>query len=257
LSKVNKICGIYKIVNKINGKVYIGQSVNIYRRLTAHKNWKKRSTSAIGQAIIKYGIDNFEYIILEVCDKELLNQQEKHWILENNSLSPLGYNLATGGGSEFTYSDESKERMRMAQTGKKQSQETINKRFTTIQKNGRYRQTEEHKAKIAELTRNRVWSEESKEKMSKAKKGQASWNKGKKLSKEHIEKTRLKKIGVPATWRFRKILRNDGVVFNSIKEAYTSMGVDRASIHRVLSGQRKTIKKYSFKYLKEGEAVWQ
>lgn len=50
-------CGIYKIQNLINNKIYIGQSINIEKRLSAHKSSK--DSCYIHNAIQKYGIMNF------------------------------------------------------------------------------------------------------------------------------------------------------------------------------------------------------
>ena len=63
-----KICGIYKITNKVNGKVYIGQSRDIKRRWYEHRKVKgdyDRHSYPLYSAIEKYGIDNFEFEIIE------------------------------------------------------------------------------------------------------------------------------------------------------------------------------------------------
>lgn len=82
--------GIYKITNNINGKIYIGQSVDIERRLKEHK---RREEQQIDQAIQKYGIDNFSFDILEECDSDLLNEREEYWTKQYNSTIPNGYNI--------------------------------------------------------------------------------------------------------------------------------------------------------------------
>lgn len=84
---------IYKIENKINHKIYIGQSVNPYQRFYQHCNDNKNS--AIHNAIIKYGVENFELTILEE-NIENYNEREKYWIQYYNSLEK-GYNCTEGG----------------------------------------------------------------------------------------------------------------------------------------------------------------
>ncbi len=102
---------IYEIKNKINGKVYIGQHSS--NELGSY--WG--SGKLIKRAIDKYGIDNFERSILEICfTKDELNEREKYWIKEKNSLV-CGYNLTDGGtggdNSNFIdYSDEWREKQR-------------------------------------------------------------------------------------------------------------------------------------------------
>jgi group I intron endonuclease len=83
---------IYKIINKINGKWYIGKQVNENPHYLG-------SGRALKNAITKYGKECFEKIILEYCDsKELLNEREKYWISITDAVNDLeSYNLAQGG----------------------------------------------------------------------------------------------------------------------------------------------------------------
>ena len=83
---------IYKIVNIINNKVYIGQSINSLNRFKQHCENKN---SLIGKAIQKYGKENFQ---LEILGRfEDYNEKEKYYINFYRSLAPYGYNLAKGG----------------------------------------------------------------------------------------------------------------------------------------------------------------
>ena len=95
-------CGIYKIENSINGKVYIGQSTNIFYRLRNHIsetfNPNSRSyDSPIHRAIRKYGIENFTFEIIDFClNKEELDEEETYWIQKYDSYIN-GYNATMGG----------------------------------------------------------------------------------------------------------------------------------------------------------------
>lgn len=90
-------CGIYKIENKINKKIYIGQSIEIENR------WKKhlytKDDFLIHRAIQKYGKQCFDFSILEECDVSELNDKEQYWIEYYNSLMPNGYNMTPGGST--------------------------------------------------------------------------------------------------------------------------------------------------------------
>lgn len=88
------ICGIYKITNKINNHAYIGLSIDIERRWKEHKKMKYRA--CIYDAFIKYGIENFQFTILEECQKDKLNEQEKYWIAYYDTYKN-GYNSTSGG----------------------------------------------------------------------------------------------------------------------------------------------------------------
>lgn len=93
--------GIYKYTNKINGKSYIGQSINIERRQYSHKSAAYNVNandynSQFHQAIRKYGLENFDYeIIVELTQdeytKDTLNSLEKFFIKYYNSYND-GYN---------------------------------------------------------------------------------------------------------------------------------------------------------------------
>ena len=101
--------GIYKITNLKNGKVYIGQSVNIEHRWTQHRNrpfnpLSGQYDSYFYRTIRKYGLENFSFEVIEQCSKEELDAKEKYWIAYYNSNLPdFGYNL-TDGGETATHS---------------------------------------------------------------------------------------------------------------------------------------------------------
>ena len=87
--------------NKINGKIYIGQTVNMYLRKRQHENPTGQDrthqfNSEFHQDIRKYGIDNFEFSILEECLPEELNEREIYWISKYES-TENGYNIKRGG----------------------------------------------------------------------------------------------------------------------------------------------------------------
>ena len=91
------IKAIYKITNVLNGKCYIGQSVDPNKRFVSHCSRANNDSdnSPIHAAIKKYGKENFELEILEWTED--YNRREKELIQEYNSLSPNGYNIALGG----------------------------------------------------------------------------------------------------------------------------------------------------------------
>ena len=94
--------GIYKITNLINGKVYIGQSINIEKRIKEHfykaKCFGETSyNSALHQAIRKYGEENFSWEILEECSIDEIDDKERFYIEQYNSITPDGYNISEGG----------------------------------------------------------------------------------------------------------------------------------------------------------------
>lgn len=99
-------CGIYKITNIVNNKVYIGKSIQIERRWSEHKseinNLNKQNH--LYRAMRKYGIDNFQFEIIEICsdNNNILSEREKYWINFYNSYE-TGYNETRGGEGAFKY----------------------------------------------------------------------------------------------------------------------------------------------------------
>lgn len=97
---------IYKYTNKVNGKVYIGQTVREKRRQYDHRKTYNSWRSYFHEAIKKYGFNSFEYEILESIEdedlnllKQALNTKEQYYIAKYNSNNPTyGYNLTAGGG---------------------------------------------------------------------------------------------------------------------------------------------------------------
>lgn len=93
--------GIYKITNNINGKVYIGFSVNIEARYCSHLQRafsntpnNKEYEKSLYRAIRKYGPENFSLEVVELTDD--FKEREKYWISHYNSYKE-GYNETYGG----------------------------------------------------------------------------------------------------------------------------------------------------------------
>lgn len=127
---MEKICGIYKITNKINGKCYIGQSNDINRRWRQELSPNAKLNPHLARAFEKYGTDNFEFEIIEECQRELLNEREQFWInIYNSADKNFGYNKTLGGdgnlGRHFIMSEEQKEKIRKANTGRKLTEEQL------------------------------------------------------------------------------------------------------------------------------------
>lgn len=97
---------LYKITNKINGKVYIGQTIHPDKRWWEHCNRAENGLDnyPIHCAIKKYGKENFDFEILEWSED--YNNRERELIIEFNSLCPNGYNVSKGGSSPVMYGEE-------------------------------------------------------------------------------------------------------------------------------------------------------
>lgn len=91
---------IYKITNKVNGKVYIGQTIkDVEKRFQQHKNNYNKpyfSQLVLYRAFAKYGIENFSFEKIEEVENEKLDSREKYWISYYDSYQN-GYNSTLGG----------------------------------------------------------------------------------------------------------------------------------------------------------------
>lgn len=115
---------IYKLTNKLNNKVYIGQTLkDLNKRLLAHKNspnFKHTKDYPIARAIKKYGWDNFDKELIDIASSvEELNQKELGYIQKYNSLieGGWGYNVKGGGDSIGSHSEETKRKIGESQKG--------------------------------------------------------------------------------------------------------------------------------------------
>lgn len=115
-------CGIYKIANAINDKVYIGQSRSYERRRASHLNKlskNKHENSHLQRSWNKYGRENFTVDLIEVCEIEVLTERENHWMNHYESFNDSkGYNklMPSENNLSYAHSDSSKELLSKAKT---------------------------------------------------------------------------------------------------------------------------------------------
>lgn len=107
---------IYKITNKVNGKVYIGQTRHTveYRWRQHLKNFNiEHRQQPLYCAFAKYGLENFEVTTLEEVDVTKLDEREIYWIAKHDSFNK-GYNATIGGqgGRIYYWTDEKYEEIR-------------------------------------------------------------------------------------------------------------------------------------------------
>lgn len=97
---------IYKITNRLNGKIYIGQTTNPTRRFQEHrgKGYGQDNEKILYKAFNKYGINNFSFEIIE--EVENYNEREKYWIEFYDCITPKGYNMTEGGENPPTFHGE-------------------------------------------------------------------------------------------------------------------------------------------------------
>lgn len=140
------IQGIYKIVNKIDGKYYVGSSTNVKHRWGEHKRSLRRnchSNNHLRNSWNKYGEENFEFILVEEHKKltllELLDIEQKYLDIAKQELEKC-YNkwfvAKITNTKVFEHSEKSKEKIR--------------------EKLKKYKKTKEHCQHISESIKSRL-----------------------------------------------------------------------------------------------------
>ena len=207
---------IYKIVNKIDKKTYIGQTVQDYESRWSDHVKKRSNCRYLKSAIQKHGFDNFDFKIVCITFDSSLDDMEIEYIKKYDCLAPNGYNLRLGGNS------------------------------------GRHH--EETKRKIGETLRNRykngmIHSKFGKHPSEATRKKLSDAKKGRKLSQSAIDKRVITQI----IKRNRKIIQLDlhGNRLNEFitcKEASEYVGCSISGVCQCCTGKIKSHKGYIWKY---------
>jgi group I intron endonuclease len=213
--------GIYLITNKINGKNYIGQSLNINTRWINYESLarRKKTDTLLLKAFAKYGIHNFDFkvLIFLPSSKELLNIYEITYIRLYCSYCGfgIGYNMTFGGGNPKPISEDTRNKLIKSHLGNKSG---LGKRSLET----RQRMSENH-----------VYH---------------SWNKGK--TKENTPQMRNsgRKVGSPAPNRKRIINLDTKEEFASLTSAGYKYKCDPDSISKCCRGLKKTYKGYHWSF---------
>lgn len=240
---------IYKITNKTNNKIYIGQTTkeraadrfSQHRYLARHQE-QENSSSYLHRAMALEGVDNFSFEVIEEIENEFLNDKEQYWIQYYNSMAPNGYNLTLGGDGTKGYSrpQSIEEREKRKQSNKQfyidhpEALEELSQRTKKLWEN------EEYRKKVTES--NKKFLEEHPDKF----KGENNPMYG----KHHTEEA-LMKIKAHAATRKTPLAQLDKEtreiiqIFDGVKDAEKALGVS----HGWLSKAARTDKvAYGFRW---------
>lgn len=219
--------GIYKITNP-KGRVYIGSSKNIKSRIRDYELLKCVSQTVIYNSLLKYGIENHSFEIVEKCKESDLLQRERHYGLMYDVLNKhkgLNCHLPADGEGRIQVSDELRKRAAFRVSGEK------NPFF------------------------GKKHSEETKERLSAASTGRTPHNKGisgvYKASLEAKENMRKSQLGRTHTDETKYLMRlrssnlklvinmDTGVFYDGAKEASEAMGYSFNTFKSRLNGNKK------------------
>jgi len=207
------ISSIYKITCLVNLMIYIG-----FTSRDPSSRWRHYRTQPhgyIGRAIRKYGIENFSFeVIYQSWDpNHTLNTMEPYFIQKFDSYrSKFGYNLTLGGDASLGYvpSSETREKIRAANLGKKQSLETTRKRSESLKRCYSERRRRNTFKEISYETRAMHWKRNS-DKLIEGRRNSKKW-------KDSVTSDEYKKKKMLADPRSRKVFV-DGILYHSIRDA--------------------------------------
>lgn len=199
---MKKICGIYKIENLINHKVYIGQSVDITKRWSEHKRKLKNNwhvSRHLQRAWNKYGSNKFAFKVIEECEIDKLTEREQYWIDFYGGInSPNNYNNKDAE-IRGTVSDEIKRKISKSRMGINKGKR-IDWLIGYDRNNPEYRKhlseslkgkkkSKKHAENISKGRKGIIFGEEQRRKISESKKGNHNIPKGsKKMKKDGVVK---------------------------------------------------------------------
>ena len=274
-------CGIYKITNKINQKIYIGKSIRIERRWSEHKAEinNLNNQSHLYRAMRIYGLENFLFEIIEICpnDNSILSEREKYWIQYFNSYQ-TGYNETKGGEGIFKYDpkeiyklwDNGYSILEITQIMHCEQQTVYNnlKNYPTYSTEESKRRANPHrKQKIKELAIEKLsypvyqYDLEGNFIAEYSNLSEAAKHFGYDIDNSitKVINNSDRKIAYGYQWSKEKVEKmppyqtkgkigvyniNTGKTFSSIREAAKWANIDKECIRRVLNGQRKTAGKH-------------
>jgi group I intron endonuclease len=230
--------GIYKITSP-SGKIYIGQSVNIEKRLMCYKNLRCKSQPIIYNSLLKYGFEKHTFEVLCECSIENLNNKERYYQDYFSATGINGMNCVLTASSNKSgklsketiikikiarskqiITKEHSEKISKSNTGRKHSKETKEK--ISMSQKGKII-SEESRKKISESAKGRVISEETRIKLSESSKARSAYS---------IENMAVLK---------RKLILNTqtGIFYNGLKEASECECIKLGTLKTYMIGIRK------------------
>lgn len=240
---LKKVCGIYAFIHRESGKCYVGQALDIHKRILRHlRECRNNPVCAIHRAIHGYGIDAFDIEVLEECEPQFLNDRERFYIVFLDSAGINGFNTKAHPSdySRDTVSEATRQRHRASLIGRKK--------------------TDEHRAAMSASRIGMKLSDLHKKRI-----GMASL--GKKRTPEQIERARLTHVGkkrspesclrmalAQSKHPILQLDKTDGSViakFLSCKEASIALGICHSGVKDAVRGKLKT--SGGFRWIREAD----
>jgi group I intron endonuclease len=254
--------GIYKIVNKLNGKYYVGRTKNFKKRWYDHRKRLRKNchiNSHLQRAWNKDGEHSFEFVITEIIDVTICHKETEQKYIDqliedrkngidnsyNISESSDGPTLFGNKNGMFgrKHSNESKNLMSNNRRGKKHTEET--KKMWSERRKGKpswnkgMEMSEEYRKKLSIIRKGRRHSVETKRKISLSQLREKNHRFGKRPTENQINK--MVDVIVDKTiytWKNDKLLRTENM---TRRDFYKKYNIPASNICDLIKGKRKSV----------------
>jgi group I intron endonuclease len=270
--------GIYRIVNTVTQKVYIGSANDLYQRWNNHMGYldrKEHHNPKLQASWNKHGKDAFVFEVMELILPPFLIEREQYWLDREQPFGTKGYNIARiamASRTGSTHTIESKAKMSASHKGqisywkgRKRPPETLAKMSAAnIGKIGPWRgktRPPETLEKMRIAATGHVHTPEARAKISAAGTGRID-------TPETTEKRRLAALGHTHTEDAKKkmsiakkrtliIIEPDGTehVVHGVQDFCKERGLDQSNLTRVAQGKQKQYRGWTARFPSEGEAA--
>jgi len=250
--KGSNMVGIYKITSP-SGKIYIGQSIDIKRRLRDYKKLRCKKQPKLHRSFLKYGYETHLIEIVENCSIDKLNDRERYYQeLFNCVENGLNCFLTQSNHKTGKHSEETKKKLSIANSNpslETRHRKSLGQVGKTVPEEMRKKISDSHKGKkhsletrlkIAENSRN--ISDETRQKYRDSHIGHTHTLESRKkissglIGRNHSEETKLKISSKHGT---RIIDVVTGMEFLSVAKAAKHLGCNISNLHNKLKGVRR------------------
>lgn len=222
---------IYKVINNVNGKLYIGQTTQrLVERWGDHcrPDRHKNHQSYLYNAIQKYGKDNFTVEEIDIAKTlDGLNILEEYYIKKFNTLAPSGYNLMLGGDNRECHED-TKAKISATLKGR-----PITNRWNQGNRNSPSKET---RAKISSKLQGRPIEHR--------------WEGGNTMPRTEEQKAHLSQLnkGKPNKALFKQVIDSSGVIHDSINSCALAHDLNRVTISTLIKSGKTSRTGFTFRF---------
>lgn len=230
LTQKDRISGIYYIENIKDHKKYIGQSHNMYLRQGKHiseLNSNRHFNEHLQKAWIIDGQRCFDFVVLEYCDAELLDERERYYIdLYDATNHQYGYNMS--GGGQINKAPTSDEILQRLSKAIKESYTSELRHYQSVRLTEAWKNPEMRELFLKGGMHGRHHTEETKQRLSKMRMG----------------------VSVNMKYKDKVLCVETGIVYDNACVAAKTLSLDSSSVVKVCKGERYMCGGFHWQFVK-------